>query len=102
VDTAGVLEQLRALASQAGVSPGRALPAAESDFARLLQGSIAQVSGLQERASGLAQGFEGGDPQVSLSEVVIAREKASLAFQAALQVRNKLVAAYQDIMNMPI
>ena len=43
-----------------------------------------------------------GDPNVSLVDTMVAAQKAGLAFDATLQVRNKLVEAYKDIMNMPI
>jgi flagellar hook-basal body complex protein FliE len=102
VDTEGLLEQLRALAAEASAIPKWQPAEAKPEFARLLQASVEAVNGLHQRASGLAEAFERGEPSVTLAEVAVAREKASLAFQAALQVRNKLVAAYQDVMNMPI
>lgn len=103
-DMQALLAQMRALASEARAVPGTGWgrPTPGTDFSQVLSQSIAAVNGLQQRASGLAESFERGDPQVSLAEVAIAREKAGLAFQATLQVRNKLIAAYQDIMNMPI
>lgn len=103
-DMQALLAQMRALANEARVVPGSGWtrPAEGPDFGRVLSESIAAVNGLQQRASGLAESFERGDPKVSLAEVAVAREKAGLAFQATLQVRNKLIAAYQDIMNMPI
>ena len=50
----------------------------------------------------LKKRFELGDPEVSLAEAMVAGQKSSIAFEATLRVRNKLVQAYQDIMNMPI
>ena len=103
-DLQALLSQMRALASEArsvqGADWGR--PAQGVDLGRVLSESLAAVNGSQQRAEGLAESFELGDPKVSLAEVAVAREKAGLAFQATLQVRNKLLAAYQDIMNMPI
>ena len=46
--------------------------------------------------------FEKGDPDVSLAEVMVALEKASVSFQAMTQVRNELLSAYQEVMNMPV
>lgn len=71
-------------------------------FADLLHESLNRVNTTQQRASAMGQAYELGDPNVSTAELVIAMQKSSLAFQGALQVRNKLVAAYQDIMSMPV
>ena len=102
VDMRALLDQMRALANEARSVPGWGAGSEKPDFGQMLSQSVAAVNGLQQQAAGLAESFERGDPQLSLGEVVIAREKASLAFQATLQVRNKLISAYQDIMNMPI
>ena len=53
-------------------------------------------------AAGKATAFEMGDPNVNLSEVMVAIQKANVSFQAMTQVRNNLVSAYKDIMNMPV
>lgn len=50
----------------------------------------------------MSKAYIKGDPNVSISDVMIASQKSSVAFQAATQVRNKLVEAYKDVMNMPI
>jgi flagellar hook-basal body complex protein FliE len=102
VDTRGLLEQMRALANEARAIPGWGPSGQAGPFARLLETSLATVNGVQQRAAALSEAFERGESGVSLAEVAIAREKAGLAFQATLQVRNRLVSAYQDIMNMPI
>ncbi|QYJ79890.1 flagellar hook-basal body complex protein FliE [Shewanella acanthi] len=75
---------------------------AGSDFGQLLSQAIGNVSGLQNTSSNLATRLELGDTTVSLSDTVIAREKASVAFEATVQVRNKLVEAYKEIMSMPV
>lgn len=72
------------------------------DFADLLRTSLDQVSGAQKSAESLGQRFVLGDDSVNLSDVMIASQKASIAFQATVQVRNKLVSAYQDIMNIQV
>lgn len=102
IDTHALLDQMRALASEARTLPAWGQRPEQGGFEQVLKASLNAVSTLQDRASGLAEAFERGDPNVSLAEVTLAREKAGLAFQATLQVRNKLVSAYQDIMNMPI
>jgi flagellar hook-basal body complex protein FliE len=71
-------------------------------FAELLQSSIQAVNDAQATASDMAAALERGDRSVALPEVMIALQKASLSFQAMTEVRNRLVNAYQEIMNMPI
>ena len=73
-----------------------------NDFAFLLKKSIDSVNDTQQAAGKMAVAFETGDTNVSLAEVMIASQKASVSFQAMLQVRNKLVEAYKDVMNMPM
>ncbi|PKO46979.1 MAG: flagellar hook-basal body complex protein FliE [Betaproteobacteria bacterium HGW-Betaproteobacteria-22] len=72
------------------------------DFAEALKASLDQVNQTQQNAAKLSRNFALGDDSVSLSDVMIAGQKSSIAFQATIQVRNKLVSAYQDIMNMPV
>lgn len=76
--------------------------AARPDFASALKLQLEQVSGAQKSAEQLGQRFTMGDDSVSLSDVMIASQKANIGFQAAIQTRNKLVNAYQDIMNMQV
>jgi len=72
------------------------------DFARVFRKSLDQVNNVQQHAARLARDFELGEPGASLTEAMITMQKASISFQYSLQVRNKLVSAYQDIMNMPV
>lgn len=71
-------------------------------FAELLKSTIDAVNETQTSASEMAAALERGDQSVALPEVMIALQKASLSFQAMTEVRNRLVNAYQEIMNMPI
>lgn len=71
-------------------------------FGDMFQQAISSVNSTQQQASTLATAFEQGDPQVSLAQVMVASQKASVSFQALTQVRNRLVDAYKDIMNMPV
>ena len=71
-------------------------------FAALLRTSIDSVNQAQSTATDMAAALEAGDKSVNLPEVMIAWQKASLSFQAMTEVRNRLVNAYQEIMNMPI
>jgi len=101
-----VLAQLRAASALAGgasptASNGNAA-AGGIDFAAVLRGALDGVSQTQNQALTLAQNFELGAPNIELHDVVIGLQKANIEFQATVQVRNKLVAAYNDIMNMQI
>jgi flagellar hook-basal body complex protein FliE len=73
----------------------------KTDFQDVLKSAVRGVNTMQTDASALAMRFEQGE-DVDLAEVMIANQKANIAFQGVLQVRNRLVQAYQDIMNMPI
>lgn len=72
------------------------------DFQTMFSNAIDGVNNQQMHSSSLAKRFEKGDPQVDLPEVMIAAQKASVSFEAMKEVRNKLVEAYKDIMNMPV
>ena len=99
-----VLQQMRSMASVAeNKMPLEADTAVSGpDFAQLLKDSVNQVNQTQKSAAGLATAFESGDPAVNLSEVMVAIQKASVSFQAMTQVRNNLVSAYKEVMNMPV
>lgn len=71
-------------------------------FSDLLSNAVDSVNETQLKASSMAKAFEQGDPNVTLSQVMIQSQKASVSFQAMTQVRNKVVQAYQDIMKMPV
>ncbi len=72
------------------------------DFQSMFKNAIDNVNENQQTAAQLAKRFEQGDPSIDLPEVMIALQKFSVSFQAMTQVRNKLVEAYKDIMNMPV
>lgn len=71
-------------------------------FAKALSQALDAVNGAQSEASGLAREFQLGSSSVSLEETMIAMQKANISFQTAVQVRNRVVSAYHDIMNMPV
>lgn len=97
-----VLAQINRLRDQASGKTIQSQPENHVDFAALLKNSLDKVSENQQYANKLAKEFEQGEPGLNLAEVMIAGQKASISFQAATQVRNKLVEAYKDIMNMPM
>ncbi|OXY83255.1 flagellar hook-basal body complex protein FliE [Oceanimonas doudoroffii] len=74
----------------------------QQDFAELLGQAVNKVNGLQQTTSDLRTRFELGDSAVGLEQVMISAQKSSIAFEATVQVRNKLVDAYKTIMNMPV
>ncbi len=96
-----VLSQMRAMSIEAS-SNKKIETEASSDFGVMLKQSIDSVNETQQTSGKLSKAFEMGDSDTSLAEVMIASQKASVSFQAMLQVRNKLVDAYKDVMNMPI
>jgi len=89
-----------------GLNPLKGTEAAESStkvsFSDALKASLQNVSNSQVQADEMGKRFAAGDDSVSLSDSMIAMQKASISFQATVQVRNKLVSAYHDIMNMQI
>ena len=100
------LQQMQAMAAQAADD---ATPAAEqsgaatpTNFAAALKASLDKISGDQQKAVGESQAFELGASNVSLNDVMVDMPKANIGFQFGLQVRNKLVAAYNDIAQMSI
>ena len=103
IDTNQLLMQLRAAASAARSTPVEAPEQSSgANFSSLLAESIGKVNSLQQGAEQVKQAFTLGDPTVSLADTMIATNKAGLAFQAAVQTRNKLVEAYQEIMRMQV
>ena len=99
-----LLGQLRAASAAATGQPANAKAASPSktDFAEVLKNSIDSVNDAQVKAEGLARDFELGKPNANLNDVMISLQNANLSFQEMVQVRNKLVSAYHDIMNMQI
>lgn len=88
---------LKALQQVTG-APATTAPAAP-DFGATLKGALQQVNASQSRASELAAAYERGEV-TDIAQVMVARQESGIAFEATLQVRNKLLSAYQDIMRM--
>jgi flagellar hook-basal body complex protein FliE len=103
IDVNGLLQQMRALSSEARLQPRTAVvPERGADFGSLLRKSIDGVASAQNNASALADKFERGDPGTDIGSVMVALQRADLSFRAVTEVRNKLVDAYKDIMNMQV
>ena len=91
-----LMEPLRALRS-----PG-AEAAGAGGFGAALARALEQVDGAQHVAGTKARSFQLGDPAASLEDTMISMQKANISFQVLVQVRNRVVSAYHDIMNMPV
>lgn len=99
-----VLAQMRTLAA-AAEAPGESTDpgaAGGASFSALMQDSIDDVNAAMMEAKTLGMAFETGDEQVSITEVMVASQRAGLQFQAMTEVRNKLLTAYQEIMSMQV
>ena len=96
------LRALELLAAGPNGGPARGEDPGGVDFAAALKVALDRVNQTQESALGLVRRFETGKGDVELHEVMLSMQKANIAFQGVVQVRNRLVTAYQDIMNMQI
>jgi len=103
-----ILQQNAALRDVASTPAGGQVGGAQGtggtkpgDFTAALKGALDQVNGLQSEASTAATAFERGET-TDIAAVMLAKQKASVSFEATLQVRNKLLSAYKDIMSMPV
>ncbi|MBA2484477.1 MAG: flagellar hook-basal body complex protein FliE [Nitrosomonas sp.] len=100
-----VLTQLRAASTMAaGASKSARLEehASKVDFGEKLKSALDQVNNTQQTADKLTMEFVSGETDKNLHEVMISLQKANISFQSMIQVRNKLVTAYQEIMNMQV
>jgi flagellar hook-basal body complex protein FliE len=100
-----MLQQMRAVVSAAeggAAGPTQASNANAGGFATELQRSLERVSNAQMSAKAQASAYELGAPNVSLNDVMINLQKANIGFQTAVQVRNRLVAAYKEISSISV
>ena len=100
-----MIAQLHAAATRPAATPPAVQTekvAEKPDFTNAQKGALDAVQASQDKAEGLTKRFQMGDDSVNLSDVMISMQKASINFQATVQVRNKLVQAYHDIMNMQV
>tara|TARA_B110000879_G_C10965385_1_gene429247 strand:+ start:217 stop:594 length:378 start_codon:yes stop_codon:yes gene_type:complete len=73
-----------------------------TSFSDMMSMAVNKVNDTQKASGALQTAYQKGDPNVDIADVMIASQKSSVAFQSALQVRNKLVEAYRAVMNMPV
>lgn len=106
IDVNSVLSQIRAMQAQMRERPAApqaaTAPAQPGGFTAALQNAVDRVNESQQQSSRLQEAFVRGDRSVDLAGVMVAGARAQVEFKAAVEVRNRLVAAYQDIMNMPV
>lgn len=98
IDRSQVLQQVHAPAAPAASAPAEG-PA--GGFAGALKSALDSVNGAQNRADQLTEAYEKGQV-TDIAKVMLARQEAGVGFEATLQVRNKLLSAYQDIMRMGV
>ena len=101
-----MLEVLRSYQSQAAGGAGATTePAAtkvgQPTFFDSVKNALDGVNNAQQKSTAKTDAFDRGE-EVPLTEVVLSMQKSSLAFEATLQVRNKVMKAYEEIMNMPV
>nr|WP_298153354.1 flagellar hook-basal body complex protein FliE [uncultured Pseudoxanthomonas sp.] len=115
-DVTSILSQIRSYQHQTGTralepNPGAFVPnrvgleqpgVKAPSFGETLQNALEGVNSAQKNAGALAQAFELGDPRADLARVMVAAQQSQVAFRATVEVRNRLVQAYQDVMNMPL
>lgn len=99
-----LLAQMQTLTQQAQGKTITALtmPTSQAGFSSAFTNAMAHVNQTQVQAEQLAAAFEQGDQKVNLADTMVAAAKAKVEFQAAVQMRNRFVNAYQEIMNMPL
>jgi flagellar hook-basal body complex protein FliE len=109
-----VLAQIRSMSLETGAAikpaaqsasalqPGNTSAVQGAQFGQLFKQGIDAVNNTQQQASALSEAWERGDSGVDLAKVMIESQKAAVSFRGLVEVRNRLVSAYQDIMNMSI
>jgi len=106
MDVNQVLAQMRAMEASAkgfsSLSAPETSAADQTNFAQVMKQTVDKVNESQATAASLSTAYVAGSETVDLPEVMIAMQEASISFQAISQVRNRLLSAYQDVMNMPV
>lgn len=101
-----VISQMRALAGEIQTPTSAQLdatkPTGDDKFSNVLRGAIDSVNEQNNIANSAVDGFLAGDNSKSLAEVMVATQKANISFRAMTEVRNRLIEAYREVMNMPI
>ncbi|GGW73599.1 flagellar hook-basal body complex protein FliE [Alteromonas halophila] len=109
VNANNLYQEMQNMISQARLTENQVQPQelvqqnqSASEFSTMLQNAVDGVNSMQLESKDMQQRFELGDKSLSLAEVMLAKEKSGIAFEATMQVRNKVLEAYKQIMNMPV
>lgn len=108
ISTDAMISQMRQMIAQAQTNQNAETlntvtgPTETNDFSSMLKNAVQTVSSNQVESQQLSESLMAGDPNVSALEVFVSMQKASVSFQAMVEVRNKIVSAYQEIMNMQV
>ncbi|UVO51221.1 flagellar hook-basal body complex protein FliE [Sphingomonas sp. SUN019] len=98
---AQILERNQALARANTAASATPVATQPTSFADTMEGALKNVNAVQQKASALSESYERGET-IDIAKVMLARQEASVGFEATLQVRNKILSAYKDIMSMPV
>ncbi len=101
-----ILEQNSALQRAAGLGPAAGAPGEtqggkDGGFGDALKSALSEVNAMQSQSSAITEAYERGEV-TDIAAVMLSRQQASIGFEATMQVRNKLLSAYKDIMSMPV
>lgn len=101
LEQSSALQRAAGIGNQAGIAGGVAEGGKAGGFGDALRSALAQVNEMQASSSAATEAYEKGET-ADIASVMLARQQASVGFEATLQVRNKLLSAYKDIMSMPV
>ena len=96
------MKSIEAMAQNRPVVEPQVQAKVRPNFAEMMVKAIDVVNNNQQVAADMQKRFEMGDDSVDLAQVIVNSQKANISFQALTEVRNKLLTAYQDVMNMPV
>ncbi|MAA76336.1 MAG: flagellar hook-basal body complex protein FliE [Salinisphaeraceae bacterium] len=98
-----VLAQMRAIKARTGVeSTNAAAATGPVDFSDTFKRALDEVNATQQKSASLSAGFVQGDPNIKLTDVMLASGHSQVAFRGLTEVRNRMVEAYREVMNMPV
>ncbi|HXD03526.1 MAG TPA: flagellar hook-basal body complex protein FliE [Novosphingobium sp.] len=101
IDRSNLLQQVRGASPATEAAPNGSVGAPAEGFSGALKQALAGVSASQQKAEDMSSAYEKGEV-TDIAKVMLARQEAGVAFEATLQVRNRLLSAYQDIMRMGV
>jgi len=102
IDISTVLSEMRRVAAQAGVRGAEETTNSGREFSEVLGKVLSDVNKAQTHAESAVDSFTLGEGKFDLPEVMVAQQKARISLEAVIQVRNRFVAAYEEIMNIPV